>query len=60
MGLQTCLDAQKTLCLDGGTDEAVRGTYHVGKSMTWVIEYGTSRKATLRFAENARYDEGVE
>jgi len=28
--------------------------------MTWVIEYGTSRKATLRFAENARYDEGVE
>jgi len=26
----------------------------------WVIEYGTSCKATLLFAENAGYDEGVE
>ena len=49
------------VCLDGGTDEAVCGTYHFGKSMIpWVIEYGTPIKATLRVAENARYDEGVE
>jgi hypothetical protein len=33
----------------------------MGKSMIpRVIEYGTSLKATLRFAENAGYDEGVE
>ena len=50
-----------SVCLDGGTDEAIRGTYHSGKSMiAWVIEYGTSCKATLQFAENAGYDEVVE
>jgi hypothetical protein len=26
----------------------------------WVIEYGTSSKATLLFPKNAGYDEGVE
>jgi hypothetical protein len=52
---------RRIVCLDGGTDEAIRGAYHMGKSMIpWVIEYGTPLKATLRFAENAGYDEGVE
>ena len=37
------------------------GNTIMGKSMVpWVIEYGTSCKATLRFAENAGYDEVVE
>ena len=49
------------MCLDGGTDEAIPGKYHYWESMVpWVIEYGTSCKATLRFAENAGYDEVVE
>jgi hypothetical protein len=37
------------------------GNTIMGKSMVpRVIEYGTSRNATLRFAENAGYDEVVE
>jgi len=37
------------------------GNTIMGKSMVpWVIEFGTSCKATLRFAENAGYDEVVE
>ena len=37
------------------------GNTIMGKSMVpWVIEFGTSCKATLQFAENAGYDEVVE